>query len=64
MLITCKLLSVQRLSVDNSTWICDGDRERERQTDRQKDRQRERETDAQIDYHKGFRALGGYPTKG
>ena len=26
--------------------------------------ERDRETDAQIDYHKGFRALGGNPPKG
>ena len=31
--------------------------ETERETDRQTER--ERETDEQIDYHKGFRALGG-----
>ncbi len=42
------------MSVNNSTWKRDGERERDRERDR----------DAQIDYHKGFRAIGGNPPKG
>ena len=45
-------------------YVTETERERERQTETEIQTERERETDAQIDYHKGFRALGGSPPKG